>query len=181
MALIPLIDRQDMPENKRHIYDAIAGTRGSVLNVFRSLLNSSDAAEVVSQLGEYIRYRSGLNPSAREIAILATAKENNVPYEWSQHEPIARKVGVRDDVIASIKSGKAPRGLPPKEGIFVQASKELVNDGSLNKTTLDALIHLIGIVQTIDLMVLVGYYSLLGNILKSLEVELDPGVQNTFK
>ena len=62
-------------------------------------------------------------------------------------------------------------GLPPKEGVFVQAARELVRDGSLNDATFRAVEHLIGPAQTIDLIVLVGYYSMLGKVLVSLDVE----------
>ena len=175
MAKVPLVTRDDIPEDRRHVYDGIAGTRGSVLNVFRTLLNSVDAAEAVANLGAYIRYRSPLDPAIRETAILATARETNTAYEWAHHEPVAREVGVRDEVIEAIRSGRAPMGLPPKEGVFVQAARELVRDGSLNDATFRAVEHLIGPAQTIDLIVLVGYYSMLGKVLVSLDVELDEG------
>ena len=56
MAKVPLVSREELPEDKQHIYDSIAGTRGSVLNVFRVLLNSPDAAEAAGDLGAYLRY-----------------------------------------------------------------------------------------------------------------------------
>ena len=175
MPRVPLVSRGDIPAEKRHIYDEIAGTRGSVLNVFRALLNSVDAAAAVANLGAYIRYQSSLDPAIRETAILATARETNAAYEWAHHEPVAREVGVRDEVIESIRSGRAPMGLPPKEGVFVQAAKELVHEGALRDATFSAVEHLLGPAQTIDLIVLVGYYSMLGKVLASLDVELDEG------
>ncbi len=175
MAKVPLPTRDDIPPDKQRIYDEIAGTRGSVLNVFRTLLNSPDAASAVANLGAYIRYRSPLDPAIRETAILATAREMNVAYEWAHHEPVAREVGVRGEVIEAIRSGRAPMGLPPKEGVFVQAAKELVHEGALGDATFRAVEHLLGPAQTIDLIVLVGYYSMLGRMLASLDVELDEG------
>lgn len=175
MAKVPLVTRESIAADKRHVYDGIAGTRGSVLNVFRTLLNSVDAAEAVANLGAYIRYRSPLNPAIRETAILATARENNTAYEWAHHEPIARDAGVRDEVIEAIRIGRAPMGLPAKEGVFVQAARELVRNGSLSDPTFQAVEHLLGPAQTIDLIVLVGYYSMLSGMLLSLDVELDEG------
>ena len=177
MSKIPLITREDIPVEKQYIYDTIAGTRGSVLNVFRTLLNSVDAAEAVANVGAYIRYKSPLDPAIRETTILATARELNVPYEWAHHEPVARESGVREEVIEAIRSGKAPMGLPPKEGVFIQAAKELVHEGSLRDATFQAITHLIGTAQTIDLIILVGYYSMLGTILTVFDVELDDGTR----
>ena len=175
MAKVPLRSREELPPNKQHIYDSIAGTRGSVLNVFTALLNSPDAAEAAGNLGAYLRYRSPLDPGSREIAILTVARELDVAYEWAHHEPVGREVGVRDEVIESIRSGRAPMGLPAKEGVFAQAAKELVRNRKLTDRTYQAVEHLIGPAQTIDLIVLVGYYSLLAGVINTLDIELDEG------
>ena len=68
-------------------------------------------------------------------------------------------------------------GIPAKEGIFVQVSRELVRDGTLSDRTFQAVDHLLGPAQTVDLIVLVGYYSLLSKLIKALGVELDEGVE----
>ena len=64
-------------------------------------------------------------------------------------------------------------GLPPKEGLFIQAAKELVRDATLNKNTFDALEHLLGREMTIDLIITVGYYSMVARIISSLDVDFD--------
>lgn len=177
----PYVNRDDLTNANRHIYDEIAGSRGSVGHVFQALLTSPEVAEVVSAVGEYIRYRSPIDPMIREIAILATAKENDNDYEWSSHVTIARAAGVREEVIDAIRSGKAPMGLPAKEGVFVQAAKELFRNGTLNVQTFQAVEHLLGPLQTVDLIVLVGYYSLLSRVITTLDVELDEGVQSNLR
>ena len=167
-----------MPADRLHVYDRIASTRGSVQNVFAALLNSPDAAEVVTSVGEYLRYRSPLDPVIRETAILAAAREMGNRYEWAQHEPVAREVGVREEVIEAIRSGKAPMGLPPKEGVFTQGAREMVRDGALSPRTFEAIEHLIGTAMTVDFVVLVGYYSMVAGIISSLGVELDEGLNS---
>ena len=180
MARVPYLSIDDLTPDKQPIYDRIAETRGSVVNVFRALLNSPDAAEVVARVGEYVRYGSPLAPSIREIAILSTARELNLEYEWAHHEPVAREVGVSDKVIDSIRSGRAPMGIPAKEGVFAHAAKELVRDGTLSDRTFQAIEHLLGPLQTVDLIVLVGFYSMLGRIVNALGVELDEGTRSSL-
>ena len=175
MARVSYISRADLAPDKHPIFDRLAETRGSVLHVFQALLNSPDAAKAVGDLGEYLRYRSPLDPAVREIAILSTARELNSEYEWAQHEPVARQVGVREQVIDSIRSGRAPMGIPAKEGVFAQAARELVRDGTLSDRTFQAVEHLLGPLQTVDLIVLVGYYSMVARVLKALDVELEDG------
>ncbi len=176
MPRLPYKQRNDLPVDKQHIYDRIAQTRGSVPQVFQALLNSPGAASAVTSLGEYIRYKSNLDPVVRETAILTVAREMNSEYEWAQHEAIARQAGVRDQVIESIRIGKAPMGLPAKEGVFAQIAKELVRNGTASPLTFQAVDHLIGPEQTVDLIVLVGYYMMIGRIIASLGVEMDAGL-----
>ena len=177
MAKLPLVTREQLPSEALPVYDRIGATRGSVLNVFRSLLNSPKAADAVAPLGEYLRYHSSIDPAARETAILSVARETGTKYEWAQHESEARRAGVSEAVIESIRSGRGPMGIPAKEGVFVQAARELVRDGTMTDRTFQAIEHLLGPEQTIDLIVLVGYYSLLGMVLKTLDVELDEGLE----
>ena len=177
MAKLPYVSRDDLPEDKQHVYDRIAETRGSVDHIFRLLLNSPDAAEVATSVGEYIRYRSPLEPAIREIAILSVARELDCEYEWAQHEPIARRDGVSDSTIESIRSGRAPMGVPAKEGVYVQGVRELVRNGSLSDATYKAIEHLIGQALTLDFLILVGYYSMLARIMTTFEIDLDEGLE----
>ena len=69
-------------------------------------------------------------------------------------------------------------GLPAKEGVFTQAARELVRDGTLTDRTFQAILHLLGPSQTVDLVVLVGYYALLHRVIGALGVELEEGQQD---
>ena len=178
MARVPYISREDLPADKQRLYDHIESTRGSIdgkgmPNSFRLLLNSPNAAEAVGTLGEHVRLRSTLNPAIRETAILGVARALNSQYVWAHHEPVARSVGVRDQVIESIRSGRAPMGLPPKEGVFAQAGKEFVRNGALSKRTFQAVEHLLGPQGAVELVVVVGYYAMLNAVLGSLGIDLD--------
>ena len=176
MARVPYVKRERLNDQEQPIFDQIEKTRGGVSNVFAALLNNPEATKVVTSLGEYIRYQSKLDPIIRETAILTTAKELQNSYEWAQHEPVAREIGVRDEVINSILSGKGPMGLPAKEGIFIQSAKELVKNGTLTSRTYQALEHLLGPQVTIDFLVTVGYYSMLSRLIRSLDVDFDEGL-----
>ena len=178
MARIPYVSREDLPADKQSVYDHIAETRGGIdgkgmPNSFRLFMNSPDAAQAVGVLGEHIRLRSTLHPAFRETAILGVARALDSQYVWAHHEPIARSVGVRPQVIESIRSGRAPMGLPPKEGVFAQAGKEYVRNGSLSERTFQAVEHLLGPQGAVELVVVIGYYAMLNAVLGSLGIELD--------
>ena len=183
MARLPYADRDMLNYEGKVVYDHIAETRGAVEpevpmpNSFRMLLNNPSAAQAVGQLGEYLRFNSSLDPVIREIGILTVARQTDSYYEWAHHEPVARAVGVRPQVIESIHSGRAPMGLPAKEGVFAQAAKELVNRGDLTDRTFQAIEHLLGAGGVVDFITLVGYYSMLAVALRAFGVELEEGLE----
>ena len=185
MARIPYVTREDLAADKQSIYDHIAETRGGIdgkgmPNSFRLLMNAPDAAEAVGVLGEHIRLGSTLHPAFRETAILGVARALDSQYVWAHHEPIARDVGVRPEVIESIRSGRAPMGLPPKEGVFAQAGKEYARNGALSERTFQAIEHLLGPEGAVELLVVIGYYAMLNAVLGSLGIELDDHLEATL-
>ncbi len=177
MPRVPYKSRAELSAEGQAVYDRIAATRGAVGHVFQALLNSPGAAGALAGLGEYLRYSSPLDPAVRETAILSAAREMGNQYEWAHHEPVARRVGVRDEVIESIRAGRAPMGLPAKEGVFAQAAKELVRTGTLTERTFQAVLHLLGPHNTVELVVLVGYYSMVGRAIAALGVGLEEGME----
>ncbi len=184
MARVQYVEREQLNEDGQRIFDHIAETRGSIEpgtpmpNSFRALMNSPKAAEAVGQLGEYLRLHTTLDPVVREIAIISVARHTNSDYEWAHHEPIAREVGVRPQVIESIRTGRAPMGLPAKEGVFAQAAKELVLNGDLTDRTFQAIEHLLGPQAVVEFVTLVGYYAMLSVALCALGVEMEEGVES---
>ena len=184
MARVQYVEREQLNEDDRRIFDRIAETRGGIEpdtpmpNSFRALMNSPKAAEAVGQLGEYLRLNTSLDPTVREIAIISVARHTNSDYEWAHHEPIARQVGVRPEVIESVRTGRAPMGLPAKEGVFAQAAKELVVNGDLTERTFQAIEHLLGPQGAVDFVVLVGYYAMLSVALRALGIEMEDHLES---
>src|ERR1039457_6440007 len=58
---------------------ANAATPGSPFNPW---LRSPEAADLLQQLGTYLRFRSSLPPRLNEFAILITARQWDSQYEW---------------------------------------------------------------------------------------------------
>ena len=181
MARVPYLDRDDLAEDDRHIYDRIAETRGSVEpdtpmpNSFRALLNSPGAADAVGQLGEYLRFHTSLDPVSREIAIISVAREASAEYEWAHHAPVARRAGVPEEVIDAIRTRRDPPGLTPGQSICAKAAKELVGAGALAPETFETAERLLGTGGVIDLVTLVGYYAMLSVALSALQVDIEDG------
>ena len=181
MAKLPYLSIEDLSEEDQSIYTHIAATRGTMLNLHRILLNNPKAAELVTDLGEYIRYRSPLDNGTREIIILSTAREISNEYEWTQHRPEATKAGVSDDVIEFINSGKPSPQIQSRERTIIEAVKQIVHNRKLTDTTFQSIIDLLGTKNTLEFVIIVAYYSMIGLIIDTIGVELEDGKKSSLK
>ena len=62
----------------------------------RALTNSPNAARAFSGLGQFIRFKSVLDPRLRELAILQVGWLARSAYEWSHHVKIGFDFGVTE-------------------------------------------------------------------------------------
>ena len=177
MPRVPFLTREDMPPDKQDLYDQIASYRGHVARPFAALLNSPEAASKVAMLGEQLRYVSTtISTDVREIVTLTTARVLKCQYIWTHHCDSAKQAGVREEVVEAIREGGPPRRLLPKESVFLQFTRELLEDKRVRDATYSAVEHLLGQQGAVDLVVTIGYYAMLCLAVNALEIDLEEGL-----
>ena len=167
--------REDVPQDKRHIFDAIAQSRGTVAVPFSLLLNSAEVAGRVAHLGTYLRFESTLPAADRELAILTAARECECDFEWAAHVRWARRAGVREEAIDVIGRRLALDTLTPQEALIVQYGRELLVNHRVSLETFEVVRARYGAQGVTDLTATLGYYSMLACALNAFEVGLAPG------
>jgi 4-carboxymuconolactone decarboxylase len=178
MARVPYLSKEDLPLDKQDLYDQIASRRGHVARPFAALLNSPEVASQIATLGDQLHNVSAtISPDAREIITLTTARILECQYIWTHHCDSAKETGVRNEVIEAIREGGTPRRLLPKESIFIQFTRELLIDKQVRDTTYSAVEHLLGQQGSIDLIITIGYYTMLCFAINALQMELEEGVE----
>jgi 4-carboxymuconolactone decarboxylase len=178
--LVPLLPAE-LDDAQRALYDTIvtgpragsglADERGSLRGPFDPLLRAPGLGDVVQQLGARLRFRTALPDALRELAILVTAAHWECGFELAAHARIARSVGVDAAVVAALTEGRAVdlvAGSP--ERIVHEAASELVRTKRLSDGSYAALVALLGETQTVELVLVLGYYSLLALVLETFEV-----------
>jgi 4-carboxymuconolactone decarboxylase len=164
-----------VPQDKQHIFDSIAESRGRVGGPFAVLLNSPEVAGRAAHLGSYLRFETALNPRQRELAIITAAREWNCALEWGGHVQLARQEGVREEAI-DVVGRKAPAdGLTDDERMIVRYARELLHNGRVSNETFAAAYGALGDRGVTDLTATIGYYSMLACALNAFEVEPAPG------
>jgi len=135
MRLPSVEDRNALPEDKRHIYDYLAETRGAVRPPFSVLLNHPDVCYLVSQVGTFARFKSALTKDVIETATLAAARQFDCRFEWAAHVPQARNAGVSDQVISAIETKGDLSGLGDKEALVIRYVRQVLDNHRVDDAT----------------------------------------------
>ncbi len=171
MARITQItERNQVDDDKQHIFDSIATSRGRVSGPFSVLLNSPEVAGRAAHLGAYIRFESTLTPDQRELAIITTAREFDCAYEWAAHATLARDAGVRESAIEIIANGGELSDLTEDEALIVGYGREILRDHRVSEDTFAAAKSQFGEQGVTELTATYGYYGMLACALNAFEV-----------
>src|SRR3954452_850503 len=106
---MPPIAPGAMTEPQKNAADALAaGPRGGMKGPFIALLRSPELMDRLQQVGEYLRFRSSLEPRISEFLMLIVSRTWTQQFEWTVHVPLALKAGVKPQTVESLASGSRP-------------------------------------------------------------------------
>jgi len=170
MALLPYVDESKASEKTREIL----GNTPRKMNVARMMANASDAVfHNFSRLGNALLTKGKLNARLREIAILRTAKVSSSVYEWTQHVPIARAVGVSDAQIAAMDNWEAAACFDEVERLVLRFTDEIARHVKGKHETLRALEKHLGPGEIVELIMSIGFWGMVARVLETTEVDLE--------
>jgi 4-carboxymuconolactone decarboxylase len=165
-----------MDENGKKAYDLNAGGTGKIAQPTGPgaiSLYSPGASEPLRKLNNYLR-RDGniLGKAVTELAILVAAREGDSQYIWSAHEPAALKAGVAQPVIDAVKYGKDVPAAGEKETVVVRLGRQILREHKLDSATFAKAVDLFGKQGAVELVILMGDYTLNAMLLDALDQHL---------
>ena len=175
MALIPYADEDPRDERVREVLGRLPEPR---INLFRMLANAPALVGPTLRLGEAILTKSDLDFVLRELAILHTARLTGTEYEWVQHEEIARLVGIGEDKIRAVERGEITDGpFEPREALALRLVGHLLEDGAPPAELVAQAHSELGRAQLIELLIVAGYYAMLGGVMRAVRLDIDNVVE----
>ena len=93
---------------------------------------------------------------------------------WSAHEPAALKAGIAQPVIDVVKYNKDVSGVGEKETVVIRLGRQLLREHKLDSPTFAKAVELFGTQGTVELVTLMGDYTLNGLLLDALDQHLPP-------
>jgi 4-carboxymuconolactone decarboxylase len=170
-ARVPLVDKERATPAQLAVWDRIAQSRGRVAGPFAALLHSPELARRIAETGHYVRFEGPLTQAERELAIITVARVFDAQYEWAAHAVLARKAGVRDEVIAAIRERRAPAGLTPAEAQVFAYANGLLREHRVSDEAFAALQKRFGLEGLVDLTATIGYYAMIACALNAFGIE----------
>ena len=171
MRLPEVSQRDALPEDKRHIYDYLAETRGAVRPPFSVLLNHPDVCHLVSQVGTFARFKSALTRDVIETATLTAAREFDCRFEWAAHVPQALNAGVAADVVDAIANKSDVSKLNGNAPLVISYVRQVLKDHRVDDATWSAVNQAFGKEGALELTMTAGYYGMLASFLNVLQIE----------
>jgi len=181
MARYHEITPAEMTPAQRRVHDLIvAGRRGRFGGPFQLLIRAPEICEHAAQLGEHLRWGTSLPDRLSELAIITTARFWRAQYEWYAHAPLAEKAGVPSAAIEAIRRSESPNFLQPDEALVHRVCTELFETKRLSETSFREAIATLGEAGLIEVISIIGYYTLIGNTLSAFQVAVPEGTMAPF-
>jgi len=177
----PILDESRLTPEQQAAFDRIrSGPRGIVEGPLRVWLFSPDLADKAQALGAFCRYGTRLPPRLSELAILVVGAHWRSGFEWHVHAPIALKAGVSQSAVDAIYAGREPPDLPADERAVYRFARELLETRLVSPDTYRRAVEAFGVEAVVDLVGILGYYTLISMTINAFEVPVPPGAREPF-
>jgi 4-carboxymuconolactone decarboxylase len=158
---------------------ALASGR-DIYNMTRMLLQHPDFYRVFVPYVDKLMSKSLLPPRDREILILRTLVLCDESYEEHHHVRIARTLGMSATEVDAVQAGQGAT-LGAFDRMLLRAAEELVNERCLSDEAWGALAKTYSIDQMIEVVFLVGAFTMLSMATNSFGMPLDDDTSTTPK
>ncbi len=170
MARLPYVDPQTASAGVREALDALPP-----LNIFRMLAHADSAFVPYLGLGGVLLAQLELDPRLRELAILLVAAHTGAEYEWIQHVGISKALGIDDEQISAVHRGDLQSAcLDPDAQVLLVFTSEVLQRRRADDATFAALSARFPPRQIVELLLVIGTYTMLARVMTTLDIDIDP-------
>jgi uncharacterized peroxidase-related enzyme len=174
MARFPYLDRDQLPELERDIFDQLQAQRGTVNNIFRVAAHSPLLLRRMLYFSDGLRNRTRLDPRLRELAILTVGRLTNCEYEYTHHQTLAKRIGVRPEQVDRLAAWETDPAFNEQERAIIRYATEVTQNVRVSDATFDALRQFLDPEQIVELTLNTGFYNMVVRFLLPMQVDLEP-------
>jgi uncharacterized peroxidase-related enzyme len=174
VARLPYLNREQLPESERDIFDDLIRQRGAVGNIFRVAAHSPLLLRRMLHFSDGLRNRTRLDPRLRELAIMTVGRLTGCEYEYVHHQALARRVGVRPEQVERLAAWDTDPAFNEQERAVIRYATEVTQHVRVSDATFDALRGFLDPEQIVELTLNVGFYNMVVRFLLPLQVDVEP-------
>jgi len=180
MARIDPIPLDAMTAEQRRVNDAIAGTRGggAAKGPFALWLRTPELAERAMHLGNYLRHETSVPQNLVELAVLIIARSWTAQYEWHAHVALWRGLGLSEEIAEAIRNRREPVLESAEDRAVHALTTELMERRALSDVTYATAVEILGEQTTLDLVTVIGFYTMVAIVLAAYRVDIPDGGEN---
>ncbi len=176
MARISYPNPEELDPKIKEFYDNIP----MKLNMALMACHAPSLVKQFLSLGSAILLNSKTPAVLRELMILRVGAVTDAKYELEHHITIAKRTGVDESLIKYALSPKitldnshSESDLNQEALLIFNLADEILSNGAASKETVDRLTSHFGQEITVELILICGFYSMVSQYLKTLDIDLD--------
>jgi alkylhydroperoxidase family enzyme len=175
-ARVPMLSQEDANAAAREV-----GIRESMaqVNAYRVLLNNPQLAAGVNALLTTLLFTNKtIDVRLRELIIMRIGWVTGSMYEWTQHWRFADAVGIPPEDVVAVRDWRNSDRLTPADRAVLAAVDDTLEHGKISDAVWqECAEHVGGPAELVEMVVAIGNWSMFSQVLRSLEVPLEDGVE----
>lgn len=146
------------------------------LSVFQIALRNPRVAKALNGMLLNLLIRGEFDGRLRELIIMRIGWSTGAVYEWTQHWRVAIGMEIADQDLLGVRDWPNHDGFGPTERAVLAATDESLATGRISDATWAACAEIFEPPELIELVAVIGNWTLFSNLLRTLEVPLEEGV-----
>ena len=171
----PITAKSELPPEHQPVADAVLEVFGHIRGPFSVMLYSPAMAEQLLPMVKFVREDTIVEPRLRFVAILTAAREREAEYVWGAQVALARKNGIREELIALIRAKGEPGKLSEDERQIMIYIRQLMRTNRVDQAVFDALKEKYGAQWLVELTAIANFFAFVSGICNAFEVAPPPG------
>ena len=170
MARLPYVEPGSAPDAVRQVLERLP----IQLNIFKMMAHAETCFRPLLSLGTAILSEQRLDARLRELAILRIAQLSGARYEWVQHEPIARAVGVSEPQIEALAADSVDDAcFSAVDRLVLRFTTEVVNAVKASDATFAEMQRHFSPREIVELLLAIGFYMTIARLAETTATDVD--------
>jgi 4-carboxymuconolactone decarboxylase len=171
----PITSKADLPAEHHGVADAVLKVYGNIRGPWTMLLHSPKLTAKLVPVTPFIWNESIVERKLALVGILAYVRDLEAEYVWAAQAGMARKNGVREELIDLLRANADESKFPSPEREIVTYIRQLFRKHRVDQAVFDALKNQYGVQWLVELTAMAGYFGVVAGVANAFEVAAPEG------